>query len=31
MTFMSGLKTGNADLMNGDLKDYEVAFEEIGA
>jgi anti-sigma factor RsiW len=31
MTFMSGLKTGNADLLNGDLKDYDAVFEEIGA
>jgi anti-sigma factor RsiW len=30
MTFMNGLKTGNTDLLNGDLKDYDVVFEEIG-
>lgn len=31
MTFMNGLKTGNTDLLNGDLKDYDMIFEEIGA
>jgi len=31
MAFMNGLKTGNADLLNGDLKDYETNFEEIEA
>jgi predicted anti-sigma-YlaC factor YlaD len=30
MTFMSGLKAGNTDLLNGDVKDYDVVFEEIG-
>jgi anti-sigma factor RsiW len=30
MTFMSGLKAGNTDLLNGDLKDYDAVFEEIG-
>jgi anti-sigma factor RsiW len=29
MTFMSGLEAGNTDLLNGDLKDYDVVFEEI--
>jgi len=29
MTFMSGLKAGNADLLNGDLKNYSKVFEEI--
>jgi predicted anti-sigma-YlaC factor YlaD len=29
MTFMSGLKAGNTDLLNGDLKDYDAIFEEI--
>lgn len=29
MTFMSDLKTGNPDLLNGDFKDYTTAFEEI--
>ena len=31
MTFMSGLKAGNTDLMNGDLKDYDTVFEEMSA
>ncbi len=29
MTFMSGLKAGNTDLLNGDLKDYGAVFEEV--
>jgi hypothetical protein len=29
MTFMGGLKAGNTDLLNGDLKDYDTTFEEI--
>ena len=31
MTFMGELGAGNTNLMNGDLKDYDAAFEEIGA
>jgi len=31
MTFMSGLKSGNPDLLSGDLKDYDAVFEEVGA
>lgn len=31
MAFMGELGSGNTDLMNGDLKDYNAAFEEIGA
>lgn len=30
MTFMNGLRVGNTDLVNGDLKDYDAVFEEIG-
>jgi len=30
MTFMGELRSGNADLMNGDLKDYDQMFEAIG-
>jgi anti-sigma factor RsiW len=30
MTFMSGLKAGDTDLLNADLKDYDAVFEEIG-
>ena len=29
MTFMEELSAGNADLMNGDLKSYDVVFKEI--
>ncbi|MBI4711031.1 MAG: zf-HC2 domain-containing protein [Candidatus Omnitrophica bacterium] len=29
MTFMSGLEAGNADALNGDLKDYDSAFDEV--
>ncbi len=29
MTFMSGLKAGNMDLLNGDVNDYSGGFEEI--
>ena len=29
MTFMGELGAGNADLMNGDMKDYDTAFKEI--
>ena len=29
MTFMSGLRAGNTDLMNGDLKNYDAVLEEI--
>ncbi|MFH1800103.1 MAG: zf-HC2 domain-containing protein [Candidatus Omnitrophota bacterium] len=29
MTFMSGLKAGNPDFLNGGLKDYDAVFEEI--
>lgn len=29
MVFMSELGAGNADLLNGDLKEYEAVFEEI--
>ena len=31
MTFMGELGSGNPDLSNGDLKDYDAAFEEIEA
>ena len=31
MMFMGELRAGNTDLLNGDLKDYDAAFEEIGA
>lgn len=31
MTFMSGLKTGDTDLLNGELSDYDIFFEEIGS
>ncbi len=31
MTFMSGLRAGDADLVNGDLKDYDAGFELSGA
>lgn len=31
MTFMSGLKDGTADPLNGDFKDYDMVFEEITA
>ncbi len=31
MTFMGELGSGNTDLMNGDLKDYEAVFEAMGA
>ena len=31
MTFMGELRAGNTDLLNGDLKDYDAIFEEIGA
>ena len=31
MAFMTELQAGNTDLSNGDLKDYDAAFEEIGA
>ena len=30
MTFMGELGAGNTDLMNGDLKDYDAIFKEIG-
>jgi anti-sigma factor RsiW len=30
MAFMGELGSGNTDLMNGDLKDYDAAFEEVG-
>ena len=29
MAFMSELGTGNTDLLNGDLKEYDTVFEEI--
>jgi anti-sigma factor RsiW len=31
MTFMSGLKNGTADPLNGDFKDYDTVFEEMTA
>ncbi|MFH0985353.1 MAG: zf-HC2 domain-containing protein [Candidatus Omnitrophota bacterium] len=31
MTFMNGLQTGNTELLNGDLKDDELVFEEMTA
>ena len=31
MTFMGELGSGNTDLMNGDLKDYDAVFEQIVA
>lgn len=30
MVFMSGLEAGNTDLLNGDLKEYDAIFDEIG-
>ena len=30
MTFMGELKTGNTDLLNGDLKDYDTVLKENG-
>jgi len=30
MTFLSGLEAGNTDLLNGDLKEDDIVFEEIG-
>ncbi len=30
MTFMNELGAGNTELMNGELKDYETTYEEIG-
>jgi len=29
MTFMSGLEAGNADALNGDLKDYDSVFDGV--
>lgn len=31
MAFMGELGSGNTDLLNGDLRDYDTVFEELGA